>query len=95
MTIQIPASQEQWLRAQVSKGVFASVEEAVEQFIAVEMALDADDLAWAKDAVDIARKSARDGDIITLDEALQDIDAQMAQMRVLSSYDGQGGCAPV
>jgi antitoxin ParD1/3/4 len=68
MNIVLPAAQQKWLEAQVAKGEFASVDDAVQQMIAERMAIEADDLTWAKPYVDEARAAAANGDIMVIDE---------------------------
>jgi antitoxin ParD1/3/4 len=68
MNIALPPAQREWLEAQVAQGQFASVEDAVRQMIAERMALEADDLAWAKPLVDEARKAVARGEVMTLEE---------------------------
>lgn len=68
MSIVLPPAQQQWLEAQVAKGEFASVEDAVQQMIAERMALEIDDLAWAKPYVAEAREAVARGDVLTLEE---------------------------
>ena len=81
MSILIPAKQEQWLRAQVGKGVFASVDDAVAHLIAVEMALEDDDLALAKAAVEEGRASAARGEVVTVDASIEEIADHLAKLR--------------
>ena len=68
MNIVLPPAQREWLEAQVARGEFASVEDAVQQMIAERMALETDDLAWAKRYVDEARAAVARGEVFTLDE---------------------------
>jgi antitoxin ParD1/3/4 len=68
MNIVLPPAQQKWLEAQVAKGEFASVEDAVQQMIAERMALEADDLAWARPYVDEARAAVARGEVLTLEE---------------------------
>lgn len=68
MNIVLPPAQQKWFEAQVAKGEFASIEDAVQQMIAERMALEADDLAWAKPYVDEAREAVARGDVFTLEQ---------------------------
>lgn len=72
MPITLTSEQEAWLRAHVATGDFASIEEAVRQFIderIAELTIEADDdMAWAKPYVDEAREAVARGDVITLEE---------------------------
>ena len=80
MNIKLPPDQEQWLNARVADGEFASPEAGVRQMIAERMALEADDLAWAKPYVDEGRAAIARGEVVSLDEAIADIDAQIASL---------------
>ena len=68
MNIVLPPAQQKWLEARIAKGEFASAEDAVQQMIAERMAIETDDLAWAKHYVDEARTAAADGDVMTVEE---------------------------
>lgn len=68
MNIVLPPAQQKWIEAQIAKGEFASVDDAVQQIIAERMALEADDLAWAKPYVDEARAAVDRAEVFTLDE---------------------------
>jgi antitoxin ParD1/3/4 len=72
MTITLTPSQEEWIRDRVSKGAFASVEDAARQLIDDRIAeirlLENDDMDWAKPFVDEAREAVAQGDILTLEE---------------------------
>lgn len=68
MNIELPPAQQKWLDAQVAKGDFASIDDAVQQMIAERMAVEADDLAWAKPYVDEARIAVANGDVMTVEE---------------------------
>jgi antitoxin ParD1/3/4 len=68
MNIVLPPAQQKWLEARIAKGEFASVEDAVQQMIAERMAIETDDLAWARHYVDEARTAAAHGDVMTIEE---------------------------
>lgn len=68
MNIRLPPAQQAWLEARVADGEFASVEDAVQRMIAERMALEGDDLAWAKPYVDEAREAVARGEVFTLEE---------------------------
>ncbi len=68
MNIVLPPAQQKWLEARIAKGEFASAEDAVQQMIAERMAIETDDLAWAKHYVDEARTAAANGDVMTVEE---------------------------
>jgi antitoxin ParD1/3/4 len=77
MNIKLLPEQEQWLNARVADGDFASPEAAVRQLVAERMAFEADDFAWARPYVDEARAAAARGEVISLDDAIADIDVQL------------------
>jgi len=81
MNISLPPEQERWLRAHIANGEFASVDDAVRRIIADRMALDADDLAWAKPYVDDARAAAARGEVVSLDEAIADLNSATSSAR--------------
>jgi Arc/MetJ-type ribon-helix-helix transcriptional regulator len=81
MNIKLSPEQAQWLEARIADGQFASPEEAVRQIIAERMALEADDFAWAKPHVDEPRPAVARGEVVSLDEALADIDAHVASLK--------------
>ena len=54
MNIPLPPAQEDWLKAQVAAGRFASLEEAVASAVARLQAQDAIDDSWAKPLIDEA-----------------------------------------
>ena len=68
MNIVLPPAQQKWLETRIAKGEFASVEDAVQQMIAERMAIETDDLAWARHYVDEARTAATNGDVMTVEE---------------------------
>jgi hypothetical protein len=74
MNIKLARDQEQWLEAQVAQGHFQSVEAAILTLIAERMAFEADDFAWAKPYVDAARESVAQGEVVSLDDAIADMD---------------------
>jgi len=81
MNIKLPPEQEQWLDARVANGDFASPEAGVRQLIAERMAFEADDFAWAKPYVDEARAAVARGEVISLDDAIADIDAHLESLK--------------
>ena len=71
MAITLTAQQEAWIAARVAKGEFSSVEAGVRQLVGEridEIALEEDDLAWAKPYVDEAIDALERGDVMTLEE---------------------------
>lgn len=68
MTISLPKRQTDWLEARVADGTFAPVEEGAATIIEERMELEADDLAWATQAVAEARRDIAEGRTLTLDE---------------------------
>jgi antitoxin ParD1/3/4 len=68
MNIVLPPAQQKWLEARIAKGEFASAEDAMQQMIAERMAIETDDLAWARCYIDEARTAAANGDVMTIEE---------------------------
>ncbi|MEA2903944.1 MAG: antitoxin ParD1/3/4 [Alphaproteobacteria bacterium] len=68
MNITLRPEQRKWLEAQVAAGHFASIDEALAIAVADLMAIQSDDLAWAKPYVDRALASAARGDVISGEE---------------------------
>ncbi len=81
MSITLTSEQETWIKARVARGEFASVEDAVRQFIDGLMAEDMDDLAWAKPYVDEARDAVARGEYVTLEEHKAHNAALLAALR--------------
>jgi antitoxin ParD1/3/4 len=81
MNIRLPTEQQAWLEAQVAAGHFDSVDDAVAIAVADLMAIDQDDLAWAKPDIDEARAAAARGESVNLDDAIADIDAHLASLK--------------
>ena len=71
MTIQLSPEQEQWLKAQVAAGHFASLEQAVAVAVADLKATVDDDLDWAKPQVDAAAEELARGEGVPADEAIR------------------------
>lgn len=82
MTITLTHEQEVWLEAHVARGEFASIEDAVRQFIderiAEHVLIESEYLAWAKNYVDEALADLATGAVMTLDEHLAQIDSFLA-----------------
>jgi Arc/MetJ-type ribon-helix-helix transcriptional regulator len=81
MNILLPPEQEQWLRARVAEGEFASPDAAVQQIIAERMAFEADEFAWAAPYVEVARAAVARGELTEIDHAIADIDAHLASLK--------------
>jgi antitoxin ParD1/3/4 len=77
MTITLAPQQLEWLKQQVADGTFESIEDAVRLAVADLMALDTDDLAWAKPLVDEARASVARGEGIPAESVKAEIDAYL------------------
>ena len=52
MNVTLPPEQQRWLEAQVAAGQFGSIDEALAVAVADLIAIQGDDLAWAKPYVD-------------------------------------------
>ena len=84
MTITLTPEQEAWCKAQVSRGDFASIEQAVQQLLderIAERLIEEDDLAWAKPLVDEALAAVERGDVITLEEHKRRNAARLVALR--------------
>ena len=81
MNVTLPTDQREWLEAQVVAGRFTSVDEALVVAVADLMAIQADDLAWAKPYVDEALTSVARGDVTSGDDFLNRLDAKLAALR--------------
>ena len=81
MNVTLPPEQQKWLEAQVAAGQFASIDEALATAVADLMAMQADDLAWAKPYVDQARASAARGDVLSGEEYFERLDAKIGTLR--------------
>jgi antitoxin ParD1/3/4 len=68
MNIPLPKRHAEWLEAQVADGSFPSVEEAVAQIIEDRIEFETDDLAWASDAIAVARRDIAERRTISLEE---------------------------
>jgi antitoxin ParD1/3/4 len=81
MNIRLPPDQQAWLEEQVAAGHFGSVDDAVAVAVSDLMAIGDDDLTWAKSYVDEGRAAAARGEVVSLDDAVGDIDAQIAALK--------------
>jgi Arc/MetJ-type ribon-helix-helix transcriptional regulator len=75
MTITLSHDQTAWLSALVAAGRFASVDAAAGAIIAERMALETDDLDWAKPLLDKAREGVANGDVVPF----ADVQKQLAE----------------
>jgi antitoxin ParD1/3/4 len=85
VTFTLTPEQEAWVAAHVESGDFPSVEAAVRQLIderIAELALEEDDLAWAKPLVDEGLADLERGDVVTLEQHKARIAAFLAAMKV-------------
>ena len=81
MTITLRPAQQKWLEEQVAAGRFPSVDDAVAIAIAEFIEAADDDLAWARPYVDEARAAVARGEVVSLEDALADIDAHLATLK--------------
>ena len=81
MNIKLPHEQSDWLLMQADAGHFPSVDNAVATAVADFMAAGDDDPAWAKPYVDEGRAAVARGEVVSVDEAIADIDAHMAALK--------------
>jgi Arc/MetJ-type ribon-helix-helix transcriptional regulator len=85
VNIKLPGNQQKWLEEQVAAGRFGSVDDAVAIAVADLMGISDDDLSsdlsWAKPYVDEARAGAAQGEAVSLEDAVADIDAHLATLK--------------
>jgi antitoxin ParD1/3/4 len=84
MTISLTPEQQAWISADVARGEFASVEEAALQLIderIAELAIEEDNLAWAKPLVDEALAEVAAGRVLTRAEHEARMDAFVVSMK--------------
>jgi Arc/MetJ-type ribon-helix-helix transcriptional regulator len=81
MNIKLPGKQQKWLEEQVAAGQFGSVDDAVAIAVADLMGIGDDDLSCAKPYVDEARAAVAQGEAVSLEDAVADIDAHLASLK--------------
>jgi antitoxin ParD1/3/4 len=81
MNVTLPPEQQKWLEAQVAAGQFGSIDEALAVAVADLIAIQNDDLAWAKPDVDRARESVARGDVLSGDEYRAKLKAKLSALR--------------
>jgi Arc/MetJ-type ribon-helix-helix transcriptional regulator len=85
MNITLPPEQQNWLEAQVSAGLFPSIEAAAQAAIETAMAdnaeIENDSLEWAKPFVDKARADVESGNVLTHAEHKARMDKLLASIR--------------
>jgi hypothetical protein len=81
MNTKLLPEQEEWLNARVANGDFASPEAGVRQLIAERMACESDDFTWAKPYVDEARAAAARGEVLSLEDAIEDMDTHFRSLK--------------
>ncbi len=81
MDIKLPPEQERWLEARVAEGEFDSPEAAIRQIIAERMGREVDSLGWAKPYVDEPHATIARGDVLSVEEAIADVDAHIASLK--------------
>jgi Arc/MetJ-type ribon-helix-helix transcriptional regulator len=81
MNIKLTPEQARWLEARIAEGRFDSPEDAVRQMIAERMALEADDFAPTKPHVVEAPAAVGRGEVVSLEDALADIDAHVESLK--------------
>jgi antitoxin ParD1/3/4 len=81
MNVTLPPEQQKWLEAQVAAGQFGSIDEALAVAVADLIAIQSDDLAWAKPYVDRARESVARGDVLSGDEYRAGLKAKIGALR--------------
>lgn len=85
MTISLTPEQQTWIGTRVTRGDFASVEDAARQLIderiSERAAEENDDMAWAKPHVDEALAEVSRGAVLTREEHEARMDALLASLR--------------
>jgi Arc/MetJ-type ribon-helix-helix transcriptional regulator len=81
VNINLPAEQREWLQAQIDAGRFKSLDEAVMAAVSDFMAAEHDDLSWARPYVDEARLAAARGEVVSVEEAVADLDDHLASLK--------------
>jgi antitoxin ParD1/3/4 len=81
MNVKLPIDQQKWLEAEVAAGRFTSIDEALAVAVADLMAIQGDDLAWAKPYVDQARRSVARGDVLSGEEFFNRLEAKLEVLR--------------
>ncbi len=81
MNITLPADQQKWLEAEVAAGHFESIDDALAAAVAELMAIETDDLAWAKPYVEEARASVARGAVISGQEFFGRLESRLDKLR--------------
>lgn len=81
MNITLPPEQHKWLEAQVAAGRFGSIDEALAVAVADLIAIQNDDLVWAKPYVDRARESVARGDVLSGEDYFSRLKAKLGTLR--------------
>ena len=85
MNVRVKPETEAWLKAEVEKGHFGSVEEALETMVLAHQAaaidVAADDHAWAKPLIDEALAALDRGEGSSLDEVVARLKDRIAARR--------------
>jgi antitoxin ParD1/3/4 len=79
MNVKLPVEQQKWLEGEVAAGRFASIDETLA--VADLMAIQGDDLAWAKPYVDQARSSVARGDVLSGEKFFKRLEAKLEILR--------------
>ncbi len=77
MNVKLPADQQKWLEAKIAAGEFDTIDDALAVAVADLMAIEKDDLAWAKPYVEEARASVARGDVISGEEFLERLSTKL------------------
>jgi Arc/MetJ-type ribon-helix-helix transcriptional regulator len=81
MNVTLPADRQKWLEAEVAAGRFASIDEALAVAVADLMAIETDDLLWAKAYVDQARVSVARGNVLSGEEFFKHLEGKLESLR--------------
>ena len=81
ISVTLPPEQQKWLEEAVAAGQFASVDEALAVAVAELMAIQSDDLAWAKPYVDQARESVTRGKVLSGEDFFKSLRVKRESLR--------------
>ena len=82
MMIVLTDEQTAWLAAQVADGRFGSVDEAARAIIDEQMAVESENLDWAKPLLDAASDAIERGDYVPLEDVQKRLAARIARLSV-------------
>jgi len=81
MKIKLLPEQKRWLEDRIAAGEFVSREAAIQQIVAERMALETDHVVWPTPDVDAAPAAIPQRDVLSVEEAIAEVNAQMASLK--------------